>query len=256
MLFTIKNVSRYKAASIHLAVSATVATLVLSVMLTLWYPGPFFSAMGGSLLLALIAGVDIALGPLITLIIFDTRKKGLVFDLAIVVALQLAALFYGVHTMYLARPVFTVFNGQQFVVVIAAEIEQKELAKSRFKEFRQLSLTGPILIATEPPTDKAGISDVVLAKIFGLGIQNMPKYYVPYADKRDLILKASHPLAELRVQSADKETLKKYIGRSGYKKEELHYLPVITKNRVLTAIINRNGDFLDMLDITPEEASN
>jgi hypothetical protein len=255
-LFALKNISRYKAASIHLAMSIVIATLVLSVMLILWYPGPLFSAMGGKLLITLIVGVDVAIGPLITLIIFDTRKKGLVFDLAVVVALQLAALLYGVHTMYAARPAFTVFTGQQFVVVIAAEIDPKELAKARFEEFRHLSLTGPRIVATEPPTDSAGISDITFARAFGLGIQNIPKYYVPYADKRELILKTSHPLAELRLQGKDKEMLEQYIYRSGRKKEELHYLPVTTKNTVLTAIINGKGDLQDMLHITPQAASN
>jgi hypothetical protein len=236
--------------------SIAIAMLVLSIMLFLWYPGPLFSAMGGKLLVILIVGVDTALGPLITLIIFDTRKKWLAIDLAIVIALQLSALFYGVNTMYSARPAFIVFTGQEFAVVIAAEITPTELEKVRFEEFRHLSLTGPLLIATEPPTDKAGSSDIFLAKVFGLGIQNLPKYYVPYASKRELILRTSHPLAELRVQGADKETLDKYIDRSGRKKEELHYLPVATKNTVLTAIINGNGDLLDMLDIAPQSASN
>ncbi len=254
-MFAIKNISRYKAASIHFAMSIAIAAVVLCVMLFLWYPGPFFAAMGGSLLLVLIVGVDTALGPLITLIIFDTRKKWLIVDLAIVIALQLGALLYGVNTMYVARPAFTVFTGQQFAVVIAGEIDFRELAKARFEKFRHLSLTGPVLVATEPPTDKAGISDITFAKVFGLGIQNLPKYYVPYADKRDLILKTSRPLAELSLPDGDKETLEKYLSRSGNKKEELHYLPVTTKNVVLTGIIDLNGDLVDMLSITPQVTS-
>jgi hypothetical protein len=255
-LFALKNISRYKAASIHLAMSIVIATLVLSVMLILWYPGPFFSAMGGKLLITLIVGVDVSIGPLITLIIFDTRKKYLVFDLAVVIALQLAALLYGVHTMYAARPAFTVFTGQQFAVVIAAEIDPKELAKARFEEFRHLSLTGPRLVATEPPTDPAEISSIAFARFFYMDIQHMPKYYVPYADKRELILKSSHPLAELKLQGKDKEILEKYILRSGRKIEDLHYLPVTTRKTVLTAIIDGKGDLQDMLDITSRGASN
>lgn len=256
ILYQFRNISRYRAASVHLAISAVIALAVISTMLVLWYPGTYFSAMGGKLLVALIVGVDVIIGPIITLIIFDTRKKELVFDLAVVAALQLAALIYGTHTMYIARPVFTVFTGQQFVVVVAAEIDPKEQAKARFEEFRSFSLTGPRLVATEPPTKREDISDLLFAKIFGLGIQNLPKFYVPYVDKRDQILKASLPLSALSLQGKDKETLENYLRRFGHKKEYLRYLPVTAKDTVFTAIIDSNGDVLDMLDISPGSISN
>lgn len=255
-MFEFKNVSRYKAASVHLAISAAIAALVLSVMLILWYPGPYFSAMGGKLLVILIAGVDVVIGPMITLVIFDTRKKGLIYDLAVVAVLQLAALFYGTHIMYTARPVFTVFTGQQFAVVVAGDIDPEELGKARFDEFRSFSLTGPRLVATEPPTNPDELSHLGLAELAGIGIQYMPKYYVPYSDKRDEVLKASLPLSKLKLQEKDKNTLDDYLSRSGHKKEDLHYLPVTTrKNEVLTTIIDNKGNVLDILDIVPGPSS-
>ncbi|MBI5889508.1 MAG: hypothetical protein HZB47_02375 [Nitrosomonadales bacterium] len=99
----------------------------------------------------LIVGVDMALGPLITLIIFDTRKKGLVYDLAVVVAIQLGALGYGVHTMFAARPAFIVFTGQELAVISAVDIDEKKLAKAKIEDFRHFSLTGPVLVAVAPP---------------------------------------------------------------------------------------------------------
>jgi hypothetical protein len=256
-LFEFKNVSRYKAASVHLIISAAIAILVLSAMLVLWYPGTYFSAMGGKLLVVLIVGVDVIIGPMITLIIFDTRKKELIYDLAVVAALQLAALFYGTHIMYNARPVFTVFTGQQFAVVVAAEIDPKDLAKARFEQFRSFSLTGPRLVATEPPTSQDELSNLAFVGLFGAGIQHLPKYYVPYSDKRNEILKASLPLSKLKLQDKDKKALDDYLSRSGHKKEELRYLPVTTrKNTVLTTIVDNKGDVLDMLDIEPGSVSN
>jgi hypothetical protein len=74
--------SRWKASSIHLALSATIAVSVLALMLLLWYAPPFFSALGGYHLLLILLGVDVSLGPLITLIIFNPKKdrKALTFD--------------------------------------------------------------------------------------------------------------------------------------------------------------------------------
>ncbi|MDO8988233.1 MAG: TfpX/TfpZ family type IV pilin accessory protein [Sideroxyarcus sp.] len=247
-----KNISRYKAASTHLAISAAIAALVLLIMLALWYPPPLFTALGGENLAALIVGVDIVLGPLITLIIFDTRKKGLVFDLSVVVALQLGALGYGIHTMYAARPAFIVFTGQEFSVVSAVDIDEKNLAKASIESFRHFSLTGPVLVAAEPPADPQEQSDIAFTRFLGIGIQHYPKYYVPYSDKRQQVLKESRPLADLALESEDKERLKKYLAQSPRNADKLRYLPVTSDNKPLTAVIDASsGNMVDILDIKP-----
>ncbi len=252
-MITIKNISRYKAASIHLAISAGIAVLVLSVMLALWYPLELFRGMGGAQLIMLIVGVDVIIGPLITLIIFNTSKKELVFDLAVVAALQIAALCYGVYAMHAGRPVFTVFTDHQLVVVTAAEIDPEELAKARIEEFRSLSQTGPKLVATEPPTDPGELSNIAFAGLAGLGIQHLPRYYVPYAGKREQILKASRPLTDLKPTPHDSKKLESYVQRSNRKLEELRCLPVQTKLALLTAIVDaHSGELLDILDIRPD----
>src|SRR5919201_4579714 len=97
--------SRWKAASIHFTLSVAIATILLGLMLALWYPPPYFALMGGLMLVVLIAGCDVTLGPLITLIIFKTGKKGLKLDLAMIGCVQAAALVYGLYMMFEARPV-------------------------------------------------------------------------------------------------------------------------------------------------------
>ena len=92
--------SRWKAAGIHLLISIFIAVLVVAAMLLIWYPSPYFQAMGGAGLLMLVVGVDVVLGPLITLIIFNTKKKSLKFDLTCVAVVQMVALAYGVSTMF------------------------------------------------------------------------------------------------------------------------------------------------------------
>ena len=75
-LETIKKMgmSRWKAAGIHLGLSVVVAIGVVLLLYYVWYPQPFFDASGGKFLLMLLVGVDVVLGPLITWIIFDTKK--------------------------------------------------------------------------------------------------------------------------------------------------------------------------------------
>ena len=72
---TLQSLTRWKAFVLHLAISALIATTVVALVVMLWYPPPYFAAMGGETLLRLLIGVDVVLGPLITLIIFDQASR-------------------------------------------------------------------------------------------------------------------------------------------------------------------------------------
>lgn len=251
-MLAIRNVSRYKAASVHLVISATIAAIALAVMLFGWYPPPLFTAMGGAELALLIVGIDVAIGPLITLIIFDPRKKELAFDLTIIAVIQMAALAYGMYAMHSGRPVFTVFDGQKLAVVSAAELDPNDLAQGRREEFRTLSLTGPRLVAVEPPTDADELSNIAFGALGGMGIQHLPKYYVPYAEKRSVVLAAAHTLDEFDLSNEDEKRLQQFLDRSGRKVTELRCLPVTTSRAMMTGIIDAgSGSFLAILDVQP-----
>src|SRR5207248_3174204 len=62
--------TRWRASGLHLLISATIALAVLAAMLLVWYPRPLFEAAGGNDLLFILVSVDVAIGPLITLLIF------------------------------------------------------------------------------------------------------------------------------------------------------------------------------------------
>lgn len=104
--------SRLIAASLHFLASLSIFMLLLLIVIKLWYPQPHFSASGGLQGLTIIALVDLVLGPLITLIIYNVTKpkKELIIDLSIIILIQLSALFYGMHTVYTQRPVALAFG--------------------------------------------------------------------------------------------------------------------------------------------------
>jgi hypothetical protein len=114
---TLTSLNRWQASAIHLGISAAIGIGVVVLMLALWYPQHYFAAMGGDTLIMLLIGVDVVIGPLITLIIFDPKKKNLRFDLAVIALLQSAALVYGCSIMFKARPVYNVFVVDRFEVI-------------------------------------------------------------------------------------------------------------------------------------------
>ena len=46
-MIALASLNRWKAAALHLGISAVIAAIVVTVMLALWYPQPYFDAMGG-----------------------------------------------------------------------------------------------------------------------------------------------------------------------------------------------------------------
>ena len=103
---------RLRASAIHLAISLSVATLAALVVFGWWYPYPYRELSGGRELFALVVVVDVVLGPLITLVIFNVAKtrRHLMMDFTVIGLLQVAALAYGLWTVFVARPVHLVFE--------------------------------------------------------------------------------------------------------------------------------------------------
>ena len=95
---------RYVAALIHLLASVLIASIILLLAYFVWFPGDLIMA-GGIAGITILIGVDITLGPVLTLVVFDTAKKSLKLDLLIIVLLQLACLAVGVWLIYHERPV-------------------------------------------------------------------------------------------------------------------------------------------------------
>ena len=222
-----KAMNRFKAALIHLSLSALVAAATFTVIYFLWFPGELFAAAGGLKLFFLIVGVDIALGPLLTLVVFVPGKRGLKFDLATIAVLQLAGLVYGVHVLAEARPVYIVFVKDRFELARANYISPEELEKGRAKGFGDLSWTGPRIVGSELPTDPDEQFRIMSSGMAGIDLQGFPQYYRPYEQVRDQVLKNAQPIARLRQLNADQPgAVDRSISATGMRDEDLRFLPL------------------------------
>ena len=102
-----------------------------------WYlasgiPYPYRDLSGGRELFTLVVSVDVILGPLVTLIIFNRAKPRteLVRDLTVVALIQLAGLGYGLWSVYVARPVHLVFELDRFRAVHAVDVPEELLLRA------------------------------------------------------------------------------------------------------------------------------
>jgi hypothetical protein len=234
-----KKVTRWQASGLHLLISIAVAVGVLALMLSLWYPGPLFEAAGGNDLLFILVGVDVVVGPLITLVIFRSGKRGLKFDLAVIGALQIGALVYGLHAVYLARPAFIVFVADQFQVASVAQLDPEELAKAKYPEFRQPPLGGPLLAFAVLPTDPREFRESVILGAAGHDLQEFPRLFVPYAGRTAEVLAKSWTLARARsLEPQAAKIVDAWLAQSGTREDDVRYVRLRARRAWMAVLID------------------
>ncbi len=89
--------------------SAAIVGTVLAIVFLFWYPGFSFRISGAVIPVFVLVGVDLVVGPMLTLIVYVHGKWGLKFDLFFIAVVQLTALLYGSYTLYSERPSYMVF---------------------------------------------------------------------------------------------------------------------------------------------------
>lgn len=249
------SIPRVRAASIHLAISATVAACTFAIIYFVWYPGALFAAAGGLQLFLLIACVDVAIGPLMTLIIFVPGKRGLRLDLAIIGILQFAALCYGTFVLYESRPAWLLFVVDRFELVRANDIPDEDRRKGS-PPFDSLPIAGPRLAGALKPTNPSEqLRLAISAAHGGRDVQTYPQYYVPYDRVRRDVAARAVPLARLRelnpARRGEIDGLPRKLGRA---EGELGFVPLRAGKLDLTALVDRrNGDFLASSNLRPWE---
>lgn len=234
---------RSTAALLHLAGSAIVVGAVAAVVFGVWYPGPLRDLSGGLTLFLILAGVDVALGPLLTAVVFDPAKsrRELRLDLGVIVVVQLCALGYGVWTMAAARPVLLAFEVDLFRVVTAVDVVEEQISEAP-EALRPLSWSGPRLIATARP-DGSRTVEATLLGMSGIHLAMQPRYWVPFEDQRSDVVARSRPLGDLpeALRRRVPDDLQLWPGASLPPSAELRWLPVLSSRSSRTLFVDHKG---------------
>ena len=243
---------RLQASAVHLALSALVAALAALLVFGLWYPYPYREISGGRELFMLVVTVDIILGPLITLAIFDRRKpwKELRRDLAVVVLLQMSALVYGLWTVAMARPVHVVFEIDRFRIVHAIDVPPELLSQTP-AGVTALPYTGPTLVGLRPFRDGQEQMAATMAALQGVSLGFRPDLWQSYELSRKDVLQAAKPIAHLKARfPASVQTIDEALANKGYAAEHAQYVPLAGRKDFWTVLVDgRNGDVLGYLPL-------
>lgn len=166
------------AAVIHGFISLLVGLLAAFIVFYIWYPSPLDQISKGANLFLLVLGVEICLGPLMSLVIYNTNKprSELVRDYCIIGVIQLAALFYGLYSVALSRPVYLVFYKDRVDVISAVELVDSDMSKAS-DPYNKLPWFGPKWVCIEEPKDSVEKNDLLFSALDGKDAQYFPKYY-------------------------------------------------------------------------------
>lgn len=231
---------RARAAGLHFGLSTLIAGLAALLVFGLWYPYPYREISGGRELFFIVVTVDVLLGPLITFAVFDRRKpmRELRLDLAVVVAIQLAGLGYGLWTVLAARPVHLVFEIDRFRVVHAVDIDPQLLPQTP-AGIEALPLRGPTLLAVRPFRDQNEKADATLAALGGADLGARPDLWQPYAAARADVVRAAQPVAQLKRRFVNRAVdIDATLRQAGRTAEGTAYVPMVGRKNFWTVFVD------------------
>ena len=231
---------RLGASGIHLGISLCVAVFAAALVFGLWYPYPYGEISGGRELFFLVVAVDVIMGPLITLAIFNRAKprRELLIDFTVVGLLQLAALGYGLWTVFAARPVHLVFEYSRMTVVHAIDVDADLLAKAP-TSLQKLPVTGPTVIALRPFKNRAEQFDATMAAFEGFPLAARSDLWQAYEPVRADVLKEAKPVAELRARFSNQAAqIDRAIAATGKPVTDLRYLPLLSRKTAWTVLLD------------------
>ena len=243
--------SRFKAFAIHFGISLIIFAILLYFILVQWYPEPLFSTDGGWRVIRIIVGIDLILGPLLTLIVFKSGKKGLKFDLTMIALFQFLALTWGVWNTYNERPAALIYTLDFFTPVPAYQLAEQGMTEDKLKQFGD---SWPIFVYIDIPKDQ--ISQVISESIqAGKPLYLLTERYKKFTKEQAPVLKENSMNIAKYVETRPKlNKIYQHKLLTGTAKTNIAYLALHGREKWVTAIFDLDEmKIIDTMDIEPSK---
>ncbi len=243
--------NRLKAAFIHLCISSIIVGLFLGLVFLVWYPHPYDQLIGVWYALGIMIAVDIVLGPMLTLVVFNLKKplQELRRDLMIIAIIQLSAFAWGVHVTYSIRPVMNVFALNQFYLFRLKDFSTiEDAAKNLPSIFEKPQLVYSALESK----NMQKYNNVVRAIIEGNADESLfldPSTYLPLLSHKELVKTKSLSLAEIKSsKQISQETFDRFITAHGKAADTyLYFWIMVAQSRYLLVMDAELNTVIDAL---------
>ena len=230
---------KLRAFAIHFGISLVVIGTFLAFVYFILYTPEILHLEGGDQITLIIFGVDLTLGPIMTLILYRKGKRGMLFDLVMIGIIQLSAFLYGGWVLYAERPVFLAFVKEHFEIVPLASINIEELKDSTLQPGL---LSGPRRVYVERPGGEASQQILWQALSGGKDLHLLPEYYRPFENHLEKVRERHVTLEKLRKERpAAAPVIEAALKELGRAEESVMVLPIMGHAAEGAVILDRAG---------------
>ncbi|HTV94802.1 MAG TPA: hypothetical protein VME42_02340 [Steroidobacteraceae bacterium] len=235
---------RLKAFGLHLLGSASALSLTLGALYLWWYHWPGWYLADVPHVIAVLVGVDVVLGPLLTLIIASPRKprRELARDIAMIVAVQLAALGYGATSLWNGRPLYYAFSENCLSIVQAYDFEpgSPELARAHNAALAPHWYSLPRWVWAPLPKNTEDAAKIMQSAIQGgFDVTARPQYYRPWADGAFDLRTQLKRIDDIKFfTGAEKKLLRRRMAAAGFSPDQANGLALTGRARPLLAVFD------------------
>jgi hypothetical protein len=235
---------RLKAFSLHLLGSAAALTLILGTLYLGWYRWPGWYLAEAARVVAVLIGVDLVLGPLMTFVIASNKKgrRELTRDIGIIVAMQVSALIYGSTSLWNGRPLYYAFSETVLQLVQAYEINARaaELGREQNAGLAPHWYSLPRWIWAPLPTDGEEAQKIIADAISGgADVTSMPKYFKPWDQGLPSLRQRLNKVDDVPYFSpVEKKKLKERLQAAGLSTDQLNTMTFTGKGNPVLAVFD------------------
>jgi hypothetical protein len=235
---------RLGAFGFHLLGSAVALTLVLGTLYLGWYHWPGWYLSDAVHVILIMVAVDVVMGPMLTLIVAAPKKPRheLRRDIAVIAAVQLAALIYGSTALWNGRPLYYAFSVNCLSLVQAQDMDAKavELAREQKAPLAPHWYSLPRWIWAPLPDDQARAEQIVRSAVQGgADVTAMPQYYKPWAlGLKELRTQLKNVDAITFFSTAEKTALKRRMRAAGLATDQPDAIPLTGRGRPALAVLD------------------
>lgn len=232
----------------HLSISFLIAALVVGLVFFVWYPQPLAQAVGVTHIFLMLLAIDVAIGPILGVLVYKEGKKTLKFDLGIIIVIQIVALGYGIYSIEQGRPAWIVFYKDHFELIRKNDLILENLEQAS-SQFQQVSWAKTEFVAVEPAkTTQQHQNDIFTEVLGGVSLAQQPERYVEFTKAKSQIQQCALPLKELEqynLKTEIEKTLAKYPNADAW-------LPLKANAVDMVVLINKEkAEVIKIVDLRP-----
>ena len=241
--------SRYQASFYHFLISAVVFLFPAYLVLFQWYPDFFFKIDGGWEGMRIIIGVHLALGPLLTLIVFKAGKPGLKTDLTVIGLFQSICLIAGISVVYNERPLYFIFYDDHFYSANKGTFERYG---QNAPEVTTQNAGVPAMIYIKLPEnliEEAGVRSILYKD--GIPLWIYEPFFTPLGSNLDRLTELGFNEEEL-LSMDENGKIPPWLAKYGGKLSDYAFFPIHSRYRdAFLGLRKSDTSIVDILEVQP-----